>query len=203
MRTRAPAAAGLAPSGHALAPSGGRECGHRGARYVPSASTTRQPMPPAPRAEEAPAVSVHFVNNVLAAAASYVEDDPDQARDVLAELSAFLSYRLRPEPREVPLAQELEHVAVFVRLQQARFPDRIAATLPARGQAPDVRVGRASVQDPVAQALGRRLGEHPGPARLVLRVLPGSAALEAEVAAADASSAERVLIPLDTEAARP
>src|SRR3954449_5472043 len=101
--------------------------------------------------ERAPApVSVHFVNNVLAAAASYVEDDPDEARDVLAELSAFLSYRLRTEPREVPLAQELEHVGVFVRLQQARFPDRIDATLPGRAQAPDVRVLRASVQDAVA-----------------------------------------------------
>jgi hypothetical protein len=33
-----------------------------------------------------PPVSVHFVNNVLAAAASYIEDDPDEVRDVLAQL---------------------------------------------------------------------------------------------------------------------
>ena len=158
-------------------------------------------MSQGPRAEDAPPVSVHFVNNVLAAAASYVEDDPDQARDVLAELSAFLSYRLRPEPREVPLAQELDHVGVFVRLQQARFPERIGAKLPGRGDAPDVRVGRASVQEPVAQVLGRRLGEHPGPCRLELRVL-GSGALEAEVAAPDAATGERVLIPLGAEVAR-
>src|SRR4051812_34552235 len=199
MRTRAPAAAGLAPSGHALAPSGGRECGHRGARYVPSASTTRQPMPPAPRAEEAPAVSVHFVNNVLAAAASYVEDDPDQARDVLAELSAFLSYRLRPEPSDVPLAQELDHVGVYVRLQQARFPDRIEASLPGRGEAPDVRVPRAAIQDPVADVLGRRLGERAGPASLAVRVAPGGGALEAQVTAPDDPAGERVVIPLGAE----
>jgi LytS/YehU family sensor histidine kinase len=145
---------------------------------------------------------------VLAAAASYVEDDPDEARDVLAELSAFLSYRLRGGPPEVPLAQELEHVGVYVRLQQARFPDRIAAELPARGEAPDLRVGRASVQEPVAQALGRRLSEHPGPCRLTLRVLPDGGALEAEIADADAQpgagggGAERVHIPLGLEVAR-
>ena len=56
-----------------------------------------------------PPVSVHFVNNVLAAAASYIEEDPDTARDVLAELGAFLSHRLRG-PRTVSPAEELDHV---------------------------------------------------------------------------------------------
>jgi two-component system LytT family sensor kinase len=146
-----------------------------------------------------PPVSVHFVNNVLAAAASYVEDDPDQARDVLAELSAFLSYRLRPEPSDVPLAQELDHVGVYVRLQQARFPDRIDASLPERGDAPDVRVARAAVQDPVAVVLGRRLGERAGPASLAVRVAPGGDALEAQVTAPDDPAGERVVIPLGAE----
>ena len=109
----------------------------------------RRAVAPDARSPDAPPpVSVHFVNNVLAAAASYVEDDPDQARDVLAELSAFLSYRLRPEPSDVPLAQELDHVGVYVRLQQARFPDRIEASLPDRGEAPDVRVARAGGAGP-------------------------------------------------------
>src|SRR3954466_9285718 len=48
-------------------------------------------------------VSVHFVNNVLAAAASYIEVEPDTARDVLASLGAFLSHRLRPG-RRAPLS---------------------------------------------------------------------------------------------------
>jgi len=152
--------------------------------------------------ERAPApVSVHFVNNVLAAAASYVDDDPDEARDVLAELSAFLSYRLRTEPLDVPLAQELDHVGVYVRLQQARFPDRVQAQLPGRRDAPDVRVLRSSVQDPVAQLLGGRLGEHPGPARLVLRALSDGSALEAEVSKPDGGDLARVHIPLGMEVA--
>ncbi|MEA2179442.1 MAG: two-component system, LytTR family, sensor kinase, partial [Solirubrobacteraceae bacterium] len=74
-------------------------------------------------------VSVHFVNNVLAAAASYIEVEPDTARDVLARLGAFLSHRLRPA-RVVTLAQEIDHVGDYVRLEQARFPGRLEAELP-------------------------------------------------------------------------
>jgi LytS/YehU family sensor histidine kinase len=81
-------------------------------------------------------VSVHFVNNVLAAAASYIEVEPDTARDVLAGLGAFLSHRLRPA-RIVPLAQELDHVAVYVRLEQARFPGRLEVELPRMDGLPD------------------------------------------------------------------
>jgi two-component system, LytTR family, sensor kinase len=123
-------------------------------------------------------VSVHFLNNVLAAAASYIEDDPDQARDVLAELSAFLSYRLRRPPRDVSLSQEIEHTRVYVRLEQARFPGRIVATLPGRDEVPDIQVDPAAVQAPVAEVLGRWLGQRPGPCRLALRALPGEQALE-------------------------
>src|SRR4051812_49611114 len=74
-------------------------------------------------------VSVHFVTTVLAAPASYIEVEPDTARDVLAGLGAFLSHRLRPG-RIVPLSQELDHVATYLRLEQARFPGRLEAELP-------------------------------------------------------------------------
>src|SRR6476661_8832040 len=80
-------------------------------------------------------VSVHFVNNVLAAAASYIEEDPDAARDALAELGAFLTHRLRPA-RAVSLQEELDHVGVYLRLQEFRFPGRLDSTAPATCSAP-------------------------------------------------------------------
>jgi two-component system LytT family sensor kinase len=159
-----------------------------------------------PVAEEQPEapgtapVSVHFVNNVLAAAASYIEDDPDQARDVLAELSAFLSYRLRRPPRAVPLAQEIEHCAVYVRLEQARFPGRIVATLPARDEVPAVQVDPASVQGPVSEVLGRWLGQRPGPCRLALRALPGEQVLELVVDRPADPDTEAERVRLDPQA---
>jgi LytS/YehU family sensor histidine kinase len=113
-------------------------------------------------------VSVHFVNNVLAAAASYIEEDPDMARDVLAELGAFLSHRLRPA-RAVSPAEELEHVGVYLRLEQARFPERISFALPKASELPAVRLAPGEVQAPVAEALSRWMAQRTGQVRLALR----------------------------------
>ena len=125
------------------------------------------PEQPVPGAPSAPPISAHFVNNVLAAAASYIDEDPDYARDVLAELGQFLSYRLREDRAPVGAAQELAHTATFLRLQQARFPDRITVTLP---DAADVlgRIAPGTIQEPVAATLGARLRAEAGPLGVAL-----------------------------------
>jgi two-component system, LytTR family, sensor histidine kinase LytS len=144
-------------------------------------------------------VSVHFVNNVLAAAASYIEDEPDTARDVLAALGAFLSHRLRPA-RIVPLAQELDHVAVYVSLEQARFPGRLQAELPSTDRVPAAECVPGEVQAPLADAVERWLGERRGRVRLALRAHLDGSALEAQFDEPDdpAAGAERVRIALNT-----
>ena len=115
-------------------------------------------------------VSAHFVNNVLAAAASYIDDDPDYARDVLAELGQFLSYRLREDPAPVSAAQELAHTATYLRLQQARFPDRITVRAAGRGRAlPAARDRRARSRGRSRTALGRVLREERRAVRLSLQ----------------------------------
>lgn len=149
-----------------------------------------------------PPVSVHFVNNVLAAAAGYIEDDPDEARDVLALLSQFLSYRLRAAVDAVPVERELEHVATYLRLEQARFPDRILVELPSAADLPNASVPRAAIQAPLAEALDRRLGQRAGPCRLTLRVRPGRPELDLELGdPGDApAGVEHVRILLDAPA---
>ena len=155
----------------------------------------------APGSHTAPAggapVSVHFVNNVLAAAASYIEVEPDTARDVLAGLGAFLSHRLRPA-RFVPLAQELDHVAVYVRLEQARFPGRLEAELPESERMPATQCVPGEVQAPLGDALSRWLGERRGRVRLALRARLDGTTLEAQLDEPDdpGATAERVRIPL-------
>jgi LytS/YehU family sensor histidine kinase len=154
-------------------------------------------VPPGPEP-----VSVHFVNNVLAAAASYIEDDPDEARDVLALLSQFLTYRLRPGTGTVPVARELDHVATYLRLEQARFPGRLEVELPQAGELADAGVRRAAIQTLVAESLGRRLVQRPGPCRLTLRIRPGRRELDLELAAPGerAEAAEHVRIALEGRA---
>jgi LytS/YehU family sensor histidine kinase len=120
------------------------------------------------RADGSSPVSLHFVNNVLAAAASYIEEDPDTARDVLAELGAFLSHRLRG-PRVVSTAEELEHVGVYLRLEQARFPGRLEVELPASRDLPAAQLSPGDVQAPLSNAVERWLAQQPGRVRVALR----------------------------------
>ena len=147
-------------------------------------------------------VSVHFVNNVLAAAASYIEVEPETARDVLADLGAFLSHRLRRRST-VALAEELEHVATYVRLEQARFPDRIEAELPTRNGLPAAQCSPGEVQVPVCKALDGWLQERPGRVRLALRARLDGETLELQLDQPDdpGAAGRRVRIPLGPGAA--
>ena len=139
-------------------------------------------------------ISVHFVNNVLAAAASYIEEDPDTARDVLAELGAFLSHRLRG-PRTVSPAEELDHIAVYMRLEQARFPGRIEVELPAVSDLPSAAVGAGDVQAPVSDAISAWMGRHTGPVRVALSARDGVLDLRLDRPDAPSEAGERVQIP--------
>jgi two-component system LytT family sensor kinase len=148
------------------------------------------------RADGSSPVSVHFVNNVLAAAASYIEEDPDTARDVLAELGAFLSHRLRAA-RVVSPAEELEHVGVYLRLEQARFPGRIEVELPAAGDLPPARIAPGDVQAPLSAALERWLAQQPGRVRLALRARDNALDLQLDRPDEPGEAGERLRIPLN------
>jgi LytS/YehU family sensor histidine kinase len=138
---------------------------------------------------------VHFINNVLAAAASYIEEDPETARDVLAELGAFLSHRLRG-PRMVAPADELEHVGVYLRLEQARFPGRIEAELPEAGDLPAAQITPGEVQAPLSEALSRWLAQQPGRVRIALRARDSALDLQLDRPDEPGEPGERVRIPL-------
>jgi LytS/YehU family sensor histidine kinase len=140
-------------------------------------------------------VSVHFVNNVLAAAASYIEEDPETARDVLAELGAFLSHRLRG-PRAVTLKEELDHVGVYLRLEQARFPGRIEAEVPTAAELPATYVGPGDVQAPLGEALARWLTRQPGRVRVALRGRGDALDLQLDLPDEPDEAGERVRVPL-------
>ena len=146
------------------------------------------------RADGSSPVSVHFVNNVLAAAASYIEEDPETARDVLAELGAFLSHRLRP--RVVSPAEELEHVGVYLRLEQARFPGRIEAELPAASDLPRAQIAPGDIQAPLSAALERWLAQQPGRVRVALRARADALDLQLDRPDEPGEAGERLRIPL-------
>lgn len=99
--------------------------------------------------------SAHFLNNVLAVAASWIDDDPERARDVLADLGVYLDHRLRTDRRPVPLADELLACAALLRLEAERAPGRVRVhALPTAASATIVPL---ALLEPLEHAVRRRL----------------------------------------------
>jgi two-component system, LytTR family, sensor kinase len=70
-------------------------------------------------------ISPHFIYNSLAAIAGYIHSSPDDARELLAEFAEFTRYAFRGERVYATLAEELHYVEKYLRLEQARFRDRL------------------------------------------------------------------------------
>ncbi|MDT7786278.1 MAG: two-component system, LytTR family, sensor kinase [Pseudonocardiales bacterium] len=70
-------------------------------------------------------ISPHFIYNALAAVARFTRTRPDEARELLIEFAEFTRYAFRGERAYVTLADELNNVERYLRLEQARFGERL------------------------------------------------------------------------------
>ena len=70
-------------------------------------------------------ISPHFIYNALAAVASYIHTRPEEARELLTEFAEFTRYAFRRQAPYVSLADELHYVEKYLRLEQARFGERL------------------------------------------------------------------------------
>ena len=74
-------------------------------------------------------ISPHFIYNALAAVASEIHADPEQARELLTEFAEFIRYAFRGDRPYVTLAEELRYVEKYLRLERARFGERLDVQL--------------------------------------------------------------------------
>ncbi|MFH9746275.1 sensor histidine kinase [Streptomyces anulatus] len=74
-------------------------------------------------------ISPHFIFNSLAAIASFVRTDPEQARELLLEFADFTRYSFRRRGEFTTLADELHSIDQYLALVRARFGERLAVTL--------------------------------------------------------------------------
>lgn len=78
----------------------------------------------------------HFLFNSLNGIASEIPLHPEAALEMVHELSDYLRYSLDHRHRILaPLAAELDAVAAYLRIEQARFGDRLAASVEAEMEA--------------------------------------------------------------------
>jgi two-component system LytT family sensor kinase len=117
-------------------------------------------------------ISPHFIYNALAAVAGDIHARPEEARELLIDFAEFTRYLFRDGRSYVTVADELAHVERYLRLEQARFRDRLhvgfdvpsetrAAVVPALSIQPlvenAVRHGIERGSDTVAIAIAARV----------------------------------------------
>jgi two-component system LytT family sensor kinase len=107
-------------------------------------------------------ISPHFIYNALAAVASYIHSRPDDARELLSEFAEFTRYAFRGQRPVVTLADELEYVEKYLRLEQARFGDRLRVRVRIPARVRDTTMPVLSLQPLVENAVRHGLEERGG-----------------------------------------
>jgi two-component system, LytTR family, sensor kinase len=123
-------------------------------------------------------ISPHFIYNALAAVAGEIHDRPEEARELLIDFAQFTRYLFRDGRSYVTLGEEIEHVARYLRLEQARFPDLdVTVDVPddARGAVVPAMSIQPLVENAVRHGVERRAGS--GQVEIVARVIGGDVEL--------------------------
>ncbi len=111
-------------------------------------------------------ISPHFIYNALAAVGSYIHSRPDDARELLSEFAEFTRYAFRGERPVVTLADELQYVETYLRLEQARFGDRLQVRLRIPARVRETAMPVLSLQPLVENAVRHGLEERGGAGRV-------------------------------------
>ena len=110
-------------------------------------------------------ISPHFIYNELAAVAGNIHDRPEEARELLIDFSEFTRYLFRDGRSYVTLAEEVDHVKRYVRLEQARF-HHLQVTIDIPAEASGAVVPAMSVQPLVENAVRHGVERRAGSGRV-------------------------------------
>jgi len=138
-------------------------------------------------------ISPHFIYNALAAVANSIHTKPEEARELLTEFAEFTRYAFRGNRSYVTLADELHYVQKYLRLEQARFGDRLQVRVSVAPEVLTAVVPVLSMQPLVENAVRHGVEKAVGPCRVEilgadldtdveLTVRDGGAGMSAEAA---------------------
>ncbi len=74
-------------------------------------------------------ISPHFIYNSLNAIASFINTDPERARELVVEFADFTRYSFRRHGDFTTVAEELQSIDRYLLLERARFGDRLKVSL--------------------------------------------------------------------------
>src|SRR5438270_1113446 len=111
-------------------------------------------------------ISPHFIYNALAAVAGDIHERPEEARELLTDFAEFTRYLFRDGRSYVTLGEEIDHVERYLRLEQARFRDKLHVTVKVPPETRNVVVPAMSVQPLVENAVRHGVERRAGSGRI-------------------------------------
>jgi two-component system LytT family sensor kinase len=107
-------------------------------------------------------ISPHFVYNALAAVASFIHSRPEEARELLTEFAEFTRYAFARQRAYVTVADELRYVEKYLRLEQARFGERLKVRVQVDPEVLQAVLPVLSLQPLVENAVRHGVESHAG-----------------------------------------
>ncbi|MGX5697498.1 sensor histidine kinase [Agromyces soli] len=126
-------------------------------------------------------ISPHFIYNSLNAIASFINTDPAQARELVLEFADFTRYSFRRHGEFTTVADELGSIDSYLRLERARFGDRLQVTLQIAPEVLSTVVPFLSIQPLVENAVRHGLEAKEGGGRITIEALDSGAFAEISV----------------------
>jgi signal transduction histidine kinase len=124
----------------------------------------------------------HFLFNTLHAISTLVHSKPDQAEQMIANLSEMLRATLaRRDAQEVTLREEIALLEPYLDIEKIRFGDRLSVTLQVPDDAMDAVVPHLLLQPLVENAIRHGIAPQPGGGRIAIRARVRGGSLEVEV----------------------
>ena len=111
-------------------------------------------------------ISPHFIYNALAAVAGDIHERPEEARELLTDFAEFTRYLFRDGRSYVTLGEELAHVERYLRLEQARFREKLHVVIDVVPEALGAVVPAMSVQPLVENAVRHGVEQRAGTGRV-------------------------------------
>ena len=128
-------------------------------------------------------VNPHFFFNAINTISALMRRDVDKARELLLQLSTYFRSNLQGARQvQIPLEKELEHVAAYLSLEQARFPDKYDVELIVEEQLKEVLVPPFAIQILVENAIRHAFGQRAKDNRIVVSIAQHNELLRVQVA---------------------
>jgi two-component sensor histidine kinase len=128
-------------------------------------------------------INPHFLFNALNAIAGLIQEQPQLADETVEQLAQVFRYTLRRSQHEwVRLEEEMEFVTAYLRVEQARFGDRLRVSLHVEADAGSIAIPAMTVQPLLENAIKHGASGVEGSATVTVQARARDGLLVVEVA---------------------